>query len=70
MHPPCTARDIKIAYIKNMLELEQLFVSNIFREELESDKAIQIIPGVSQLQIDDSGMLQSPFKLRFKSSIL
>lgn len=58
---PCRVSDIKMAYIKNTMELEHVFLSNIFKKELEKSRAIQTLPGISNLQFDTQGMLRSPF---------
>lgn len=58
---PCWVGDIKMAYIKNTLELEHVFLSKIFKKELEKSRTIQIVPGMSNLQFDSRGMLKSPF---------
>lgn len=58
---PCRVRDIKMAYIKNTLELEHVFLSKIFKKELEKSRTIQIMPEISNLQFDPQGMLKSPF---------
>jgi hypothetical protein len=58
---PCPVDDIRIAYIKNTMELEHVFVSKIFKNELEESRTVQIVPGISNLQFDPQGMLKSPF---------
>jgi hypothetical protein len=58
---PCQVRDIKMAYIKNTLELEHIFLSKVFKKELEKSQATEIVPGLSDLQFDSQGMLISPF---------
>ena len=58
---PCRVGDIKMAYIKNTLELEHVCLSGIFKKELEQNPNIQLLPGISNLQFDPLGMLRSPF---------
>jgi len=58
---PCKVQDIKIAYIKNTMELEHVILSGGFKKEMKTRHAIEIVPGISKLEFDPKGMLISPF---------
>lgn len=58
---PCSTNEIKMAYIKNTLELEYVLLSRVFKKELENNRTIQIELEKVNLQFDPQGMLKSPF---------
>lgn len=57
---PYTLEDLGIVYIKNTLELEELYVSQAYRAALSAHPKIEIAPEPWALQFDQ-GMLRSPF---------
>jgi len=57
---PYPLEGLGIVYIKNTLELEELYVSHAYRAALAADPKIEIAPEPWALNFDQ-GMLRSPF---------
>jgi hypothetical protein len=53
--------ELRIAWLKNTLELTPLALSENFRQEIEKNSALEIISDPLELPFDSAGNLISPF---------
>ena len=50
-----------MVWIKNTLELEEIYVSEAYIEELKNNNEVEICGGPFEIQIDHRGNMVSPF---------